>query len=254
MAMIAGMPPATDAPNSSCRPIFWASSSNSGPWSAMRSLFAVTTDFPDRRALRIQSPAGSIPPTNSRMISASEESTSSMSSVQIIWRGRPSIFLRLMLRLKMCVKTNGLSGSWQRILATERPTVPKPSRATRVFLAAGDFFGAGRALLRDFGRLGTAMSPQVCLIQDCAGIVRTARWPILGSRTESVRSGNGQRKLRDYNIFGPAVSEERSRGANNDQQKPLGLLEAGVTKWRCGVVRSRVSLTERGSRGRLPSG
>ena len=100
---------------------------------------AVTTDLPARSALRIHSPAGSRPPINSTITSTSDESTSSMFSVQWMCGGNPSAFFwaaffRAMLRLKMCVSVNGPLASWQSSLATERPTVPKPTSATLNFL------------------------------------------------------------------------------------------------------------------------
>src|SRR6266853_5278888 len=126
---MAGIPPATDAPYSSRLRASRARSCNSGPLSAIRSLFAVTTDFPLRSAFRIQSPAGFTPPASSTKISASEESTSLMLSVQRTLDGTQSTFFRPILRLKMCVNSNVSLASWQSSLATERPTVPKPAIA-----------------------------------------------------------------------------------------------------------------------------
>ena len=73
MPMIAGMPPATDAPNSIRCPDAAASSTSSGPDSAMSSLLAVTTDLPARRARRIQRPGRLEASISSTTMSASEE-------------------------------------------------------------------------------------------------------------------------------------------------------------------------------------
>src|SRR5579863_9947861 len=143
MPMIAGMPPATDAPNSRRLPIFRARSSNSGPDSEISSLLAVTTDLPARSALRTHSPAGSRFPISSTITSASDESTSSIFSVQRMLAGSEPIFFFLMPRLKMCVSSRGPLESCERIFATERPTVPKPTMAIFNFRSApGDFLGA----------------------------------------------------------------------------------------------------------------
>ena len=143
MPMIAGMPPATDAPNSSRLPIFRARSSSSGPGSEISSLLAVTTDLPARSALRTHSPAGSRPPISSTTTSTSDDSTSSIFSVQRMCEDSEPIFFFLMLRLKICVRSRGPLESCARIFATERPTVPKPTRAIfSLRSAAADFFAA----------------------------------------------------------------------------------------------------------------
>src|SRR5690242_3245259 len=136
MPTMAGMPPATEAPNSSRRPIFRARSSSSESDSEMSSLFAVTTDFPARSARRTQSPAGSRPPISSTTTSASEEKISSTFAVHRMSTGNPAIFFLSILRLKMCVRRSGLSLSLHKIFATERPTVPKPMRAIFSLLPA----------------------------------------------------------------------------------------------------------------------
>src|SRR6266404_4765773 len=77
-----------------------------------------------------------MPPTNSTKMSASEESTSWMLSVQRTLGGTQSTFFWATLRLKMWVNSKLLFASWQSSLATERPTVPKPARAIFNFLWA----------------------------------------------------------------------------------------------------------------------
>src|ERR1019366_9165014 len=157
--MIAGIPPATEAPNSRRLPISPASSTNSGPLSAIRSLFAVTTGLPARNALRIHSPAGVMPPTSSTKMSASDESTSSILSVQRPFEGAQSTFFRLTLRLKICVNSKESFASSHSSLATDRPTVPKPARAILNFLWEGLFFlfmVSGLFLDLDFERFGFA--------------------------------------------------------------------------------------------------
>src|SRR3981081_549105 len=114
--------------------------------------------MPARSALRIHSPAGSIPPTISTKMSAPEESISSMLSVQITLGGTQSTLFLATLRLKMWVNSKLSFACWQSSLATERPTVPKPARAIFNFRSAGfllflDFsFSAGL----DFARFAFA--------------------------------------------------------------------------------------------------
>src|ERR1700689_26413 len=62
---------------------------------------------------------------------------SSIFSVQRTEEGSQSTFLRATLRLRIWVRRGGALERSQRILATELPTVPKPSRATLHFAASG---------------------------------------------------------------------------------------------------------------------
>src|SRR5580704_4496007 len=131
-----GTPPATDAPNSSWQPFALANCSRSGPWRAMSCLLAVTTDLPAFSAPRTNSSAGVNPPINSTTMSASELRMVWKSSVQTTSLGIDSsvlqaCFLRSTLRLQMCVRRSIPSLRWQRILATGRPTVPRPTSAIR---------------------------------------------------------------------------------------------------------------------------
>ena len=128
--MIAGMPPATEAPYSRRLPMRRASSVNSAPRSEMSNLFAVTTDFFELKARRIHSPAGSKPPTSSTTTSTPEERTSSAFSVHRMEAGSSAIFLRAMFRLQMYSSESGPLGLLARILATDRPTVPNPISPT----------------------------------------------------------------------------------------------------------------------------
>src|SRR6266699_213902 len=146
---MAGIPPATEAPYSSRLPASRARSCNSGPLSAISNLFAVTTDFPLRSAFRLHSPAGLTPPASSTKMSASEEITSLMLSVQRTLEGTQSTFFRDTLRLKMWVSSNVSFDSWLSSLATEHPTVPNPARATFSFLRAGFFLFLGSSLFPD---------------------------------------------------------------------------------------------------------
>src|SRR5918996_1889651 len=97
----------------------------------MSCLFAVTTDLPALSARLIKSPAGSRPPISSTTMSASEATTVSMLSVQSTPAGTQSTFLRSTPRLQIAVNC---SEGWiplDKTFATERPTVPKPTMATR---------------------------------------------------------------------------------------------------------------------------
>src|SRR6266567_857400 len=96
----------------------------------MSCLLAVTTDFPDCSARRTHSPAGSRPPMSSTTISASEERTPAMSSVQWMFFETQSTCLRLTPRLQMWVRRKPAGGCSVRMRATELPTVPKPRMAT----------------------------------------------------------------------------------------------------------------------------
>src|ERR1700692_1489603 len=69
------------------------------------------------------------------MTSTSEDRTSSMISVHWTEGGSQSTFFRATLRLRMCVRRRWVFERSQRILATELPTVPKPTRATLQFCA-----------------------------------------------------------------------------------------------------------------------
>src|SRR5665213_1860055 len=135
MPMTAGIPPATDAPNSNRLPAAYAASMSSGPLSAINCLFAVTTDFPARSASRIQSPAGFTPPASSTKISISDESTSPMFSVQRTLAGTQSTFFPATARLKIWVNSNVQFESWDSNFATDWPTVPKPAIATLSFFS-----------------------------------------------------------------------------------------------------------------------
>jgi hypothetical protein len=121
----------------------------------------VTTDLPPRSAFRIHSPAGLIPPTSSTKMSASEEITSLILSVQRTLEGTQSTFFRDTLRLNMCVSSNVSFDSWQSSLATERPTVPKPASAIFNFLRAGFFLILGSSLFPDLdiARFAFAANP-----------------------------------------------------------------------------------------------
>src|SRR5450631_1543168 len=132
---ITGTPPATDAPNSICCFISRARLINSGPQWAMSCLLAVTTDLPDASARRIQSSVGRRLPITSTTTSTSEDRTSSIFSVHCTEDGSQSTFFRATLRLRMCVRRRWVLARSQRILATELPTVPKPSKATLQFCA-----------------------------------------------------------------------------------------------------------------------
>ena len=68
--------------------------------------------------------------------------------------GSEAIFFLSMLRLKTWVSSSGPPESCDRILATERPTVPKPTSAIfRRRSAPADFFAArGRAVFVFCGR------------------------------------------------------------------------------------------------------
>src|SRR5260370_14680325 len=63
-------------------------------------------------------------------MSTLEDRTSSTLSVHCTEEGSQSTFFRATLRLRMCVRRRWVFERSQRILATELPTVPKPSRAT----------------------------------------------------------------------------------------------------------------------------
>src|ERR1700687_1844878 len=63
-------------------------------------------------------------------MSTSEDRTSSMFSVHWTESGSQSTFFRATLRFRMCVRRRWVFERSQRILATELPTVPKPSKAT----------------------------------------------------------------------------------------------------------------------------
>src|ERR1700722_4536798 len=179
---MAGMPPATAAPNSRRWPDSRARSRSSGPLSAIKSLFAVTTDLPELSARRIQSPAGSMPPTSSTMTSASEESSSSTLSVQGTLAGTQSTFFFSTLRLQIWVNSRGPPASWQRSLTTERPTVPKPIKATFSFL--GGVAAAPEAEFSAAADLGgTAARPDLRAGVDAGAgagdfAVATGAWPL----------------------------------------------------------------------------
>ena len=125
-----GMPPATAASKPRCAPRPRASASSSAPLSAMTCLLAVTTDLPASSARRIHAVAGSSPPITSTTTAASEPSTTSMSSVQTTSGGTQSTRLRSTLRLQICVSRRRRCDPSQRMRATARPTVPKPTSAT----------------------------------------------------------------------------------------------------------------------------
>src|SRR5579872_3369594 len=126
-----GTPPATEAPNANWQPWALASCSRSGPWRAISCLFAVTTHLPATNALRTNSSAGCKPPTSSITMSASELRISPKSSVQTTLSGTQGCFLRSTLRLQIWVSRSKPTLRSARILATHRPTVPKPTSATR---------------------------------------------------------------------------------------------------------------------------
>src|SRR5258706_7611590 len=115
----------------------------------MSCLLAVTTDMPAFRAPRTSSSAGDKPPISSTTMSASELRIVWRSSVQTTSVGTQGCFLRSTLRLQMCVSRSKPSLRSHRILATARPTVPKPTRATR------------RAELRS-PEVGTALASDAC--------------------------------------------------------------------------------------------
>src|SRR5882672_5908442 len=66
----------------------------------------------------------------STTMSTLEDKTSSKFSVHCTVDGSQSTFLRATLRLQMWVRRKGEGSRSHRILATERPTVPKPTIAT----------------------------------------------------------------------------------------------------------------------------
>src|SRR5579864_3511578 len=77
-----------------------------------------------------------MPPTSSTKMSASEERSSLMFSVQPTLGDTQSTFFRSILRLKICVNSKLSFASWHRSFATDRPTVPKPASAILNFLLA----------------------------------------------------------------------------------------------------------------------
>src|SRR5580658_293333 len=86
-------------------------------------------------------------------MSALDDRTSSICSVHCTDEGSQSTFFRATLRLRTCVRRRCVFGRSQRILATELPTVPKPSRAT-LQRCASRFFSPAAALLPGALRLG----------------------------------------------------------------------------------------------------
>ena len=132
------MPPATDASKRTSSPLDRARSRSSVPWYAISCLLAVTTDLPELRAVRTQSYVGRRPPTSSMTMSTSAARTSSIDSVQTTDEGTQSTRFLATFRLKMCVRRTCGSSPLHRILATDCPTVPNPSSATRDTAVAFD--------------------------------------------------------------------------------------------------------------------
>src|SRR5271168_1422896 len=123
----------------------------------MSCLLAVTTDLPARRALRSQDSTGLRPPMSSMTTSTLELRMSLMSSVQRAVEGTKRAAsearLRSTLRLKTWVSSMFGNLDCASTLATEPPTVPKPSSATlRMGLAvdAAVFFAEARFPAVDF--------------------------------------------------------------------------------------------------------
>ena len=104
----------------------------------MSCLFAVTTDLPEAMALRSQPSTGLRPPISSMTMSTSELRMSSMFSVQMTCGGTRlaacEVRLRSTLRLKMWVSWMPGNFDAASTVATELPTVPKPSSATLTWL------------------------------------------------------------------------------------------------------------------------
>src|ERR1700693_5457325 len=111
----------------------------------MSCLLAVTTDLPAFKALRTNSSAVVKPPISSMIMSTSELRIACKSSVQITSLGTQGCFFRSILRLQTCVRRIRPGLRSQRILATARPTVPKPTRATRRAGVLGSVLSAGAA-------------------------------------------------------------------------------------------------------------
>ena len=99
-----GMPPATDASNSSSRLCRRASASSSTPCAEISCLLAVTTDLPACSERRIRSPAGCSPPITSTTMSASDPMTASRLSVQCTCGGTQSTFFRSTPRLQIAAE------------------------------------------------------------------------------------------------------------------------------------------------------
>lgn len=131
-----GMPPPTDPSNWKSTCFSPAMPRSSSPYSAMRSLLAVTTFFPCSRAFSIYSLAGWMRPISSTTIWISGSLTmSSMLSVTARWYFSTTSFLAPVLRsstflISILQPARFAISFWFSFstMATPPPTVPQPRR------------------------------------------------------------------------------------------------------------------------------
>ena len=133
-----GIPPATAASKRRSTPFSFAAANSSPPCTAIRSLFAVTTFFPDCSARRIMVLAGSMPPMTS-ITMAMEGSFTIFSKSSVSRAGStPSLFLWILWTRTAPISRDApvLSASSSflltRSLYTPPPTVPNPRSAALI--------------------------------------------------------------------------------------------------------------------------
>ena len=134
-ARMMGMPPPTLAPKYKFDPVSLTKENISSPCSAKRALFAVTTDFPARKARHTSSFAIPVPPINSTMMSISGSSINPNASVVRMSASTAtprsvSISRSAMVRStgRMPMRAAMSSACVVRPSTTPAPTVPKPAK------------------------------------------------------------------------------------------------------------------------------
>src|SRR5207244_20550 len=140
-ALMIGMPPATAASNATITPAFCAAAKISLPCAARSALLAVTTCLPSAIACSMSERAGSMPPISSSTMSTSglrtRASTSAFTSTLSVPCNSARAFsgarvaIRVM-RIGRPARREISSALRLRTVHVPRPTVPKPSRPTRI--------------------------------------------------------------------------------------------------------------------------